>query len=85
MNVFAIAIFLATTIMMFSGCKKDDDAATKGRKAAIELCDCLEKAGTLSEIETCVGNFANKYVKYKDNEKFENAAEAELEKCSFEN
>jgi hypothetical protein len=78
---FGVSISLLAGTVTFSACDDDDDPAAEGRKAAQELCDCLEKAATEIAIETCFDNVDTKYGKYENNEAFEKAADAVLSVC----
>ena len=74
---------LLAGVFVFYSCKKDDDPATKGRKAAQELCDCLEKAENEQAGEACFSTFESKYAKYENDSAFEDAFNEAIEDCEF--
>ena len=92
LSIGLLVAFL-TGVVALSSCKKDNDPAVnpaaEGRKAAQEYCACF-KLEDEDAVENCLENVYEKFEKLADDdddafwEPFEDAFEAELEKCDVE-
>ena len=76
---------LLSVVIALNACKKDDPAdnpADEGKKAAQELCDCLNNAQNEQAEAACFSQSESKYKKYENTKAFENTFNQEIGGCS---
>ena len=79
-SILASASILAGMIA-FTACKKEkQDKSALGKKAAIAVCDCMDKKTNQAKA-ICINDVYDKYEKYEDDDKFNKAFSMELLKC----
>ena len=80
-----ILIYLVIAVFAVSSCGNKDDMSILGKKAAQEICECLQIEDKVVEAADCLDKVQEKYSDYNylDNIEFQDAKENELLNCPY--